>query len=280
MKHIDLFSGIGGFALATEMVWSNVEHIFCENDSFCKEILKKHWKDAPCIDDIKRFTTNTISDEHRTEQGSLRETDEVQRINREALCSWRTSGAVDLLTGGFPCQPFSQAGRRLGTEDDRHLWPHMLRVIQEFKPLWIIAENVSGLVTWNEGMVLEQVCFDLESEDYEVQSFIIPAVAKNAPHRRDRIWIVANSRCEHGKSWRDEGMEVDTSVRTSRFLDSKRQNQDNWRENWIEVATELCRMDDGVSKRLDRTPRLKALGNAIVPQVAAEIMYAIKEIET
>lgn len=276
MKHIDLFSGIGGFALATEMVWDDVEHIFCENDTFCQEILKKHWPTAPCIDDIKRFTLNTISREYRTERGSLRETEEVQGISGEALDSWGVSGTVDLLTGGFPCQPFSQAGRRRGTEDDRHLWPEMLRVIREFHPRWVIGENVGGLITWNDGMVFEQVCVDLESEDYEVQSFIIPAVSKNAPHRRDRIWIVAHSRCEHGESWRDEGMEVDTTIRTSCFIDLKRQNKNDWNQDWIEVATELCRMDDGVSKRLDRTPRLKALGNAIVPQVAEEIMRAIK----
>src|SRR4029077_4695613 len=97
---------------------------------------------------------------------------------------------------GFPCQPFSAAGKRRGTEDDRHLWPEMFRIIQTFKPTWIVAENVRGLATWNNGLVLEQVCTDLEGQGYEVQPFIIPAVAVNAPHRRDRIWFVAYKQCK------------------------------------------------------------------------------------
>ena len=98
---------------------------------------------------------------------------------------------IDLLTGGFPCQPFSQAGKRKGTNDDRYLWPEMLRVIHEFQPAWVVAENVRGLLTINEGLVFEQVCLDLEGEGYDVQAFVIPAVAVNAPHRRDRVWIIA-----------------------------------------------------------------------------------------
>jgi site-specific DNA-cytosine methylase len=101
---------------------------------------------------------------------------------------------IFLLTGGFPCQPFSQAGKRRGTEDDRYLWPEMLRTIREFHPRWVIGENVGGFVTWSNGMVLNQVCADLEEAGYEVQPFIIPACAVNAPHRRDRVWIVANSK--------------------------------------------------------------------------------------
>lgn len=190
-----------------------------------------------------------------------------------------TVGTWDLLTGGFPCQPFSQAGKRRGTEDDRYLWPEMLRVIQLTKPTWIIGENVGGFVTWNEGMVLEQVCVDLENEGYEVQPFIIPACAVNAPHRRDRVWIVANSTSErgrgrtsqkrsHGKEW-----ELEQNKQKGSEVWGEGEGCISWNENWLEVATRLCRMDDGVSSRVDR---LKALGNAIVPQVAIEIMKAIK----
>ncbi len=306
MKHLDLFSGIGGFALATEMVWDNVEHIFCDNEPFAKEILKKHWPSSPCFDDIRGLTINAFGDKHRTEYEQIRKAQEVQRVSWETLDSWGTRGAVDLLTGGFPCQPFSQAGRRLGTEDDRHLWPEMLRVIREFHPRWVIGENVGGLVTWSEGLVLEQIHTDLEGEGYEVQAFIIPAVAVNAPHRRDRVWIVANSKHEREGYAQRRGYDQGASVGTARS-DTNDSNPNNkglqgseetrdaresgqttvqrfrehvsWDKNWIEVATTLCRVHDGLPRRLDRTPRLKALGNAIVPQVAAEIMKVIKEVD-
>lgn len=172
MRHLDLFSGIGGFALATEMVLGkgNVEHIFCDNDPFAQAILKKHWPNSSIYGDIKTLTA------------------------KEA------GGGTDLLTGGFPCQPFSAAGRRRGTEDDRHLWPHMLRLIRETHPTFVLGENVSGLLTWSNGLVFEQVCTDLENEGYEVGAFVIPAAGIGAPHRRERVWIAA-----HAKSAGDRG---------------------------------------------------------------------------
>lgn len=121
------------------------------------------------------------------------------------------SGPIDLITGGFPCQPFSAAGKRRGTEDDRHLWPEMLRVIRECRPRWIIGENVGGLLTWNGGMVLDEVFADLETEGYEVRAYVIPACAVGAPHRRDRVWIIA-----HHESQRGEGKQV--SVRQGQSL--------------------------------------------------------------
>lgn len=136
-----------------------------------------------------RLTPDTDSQRYK---GSAAESEAERRFN---LCSRARSDeneTLTILTGGFPCQPFSHAVRRKGTADDRYQWPNMFRVIQNVKPDWVIAENVRGLITWNEGMVFEQVCTDLESEGYEVQPFIIPACAVNAPHRRDRVWIIAH----------------------------------------------------------------------------------------
>ena len=160
MRHLDLFSGIGGFALAMDRVWGDVEHTFCEVDPFCQEVLRKHWPSAKIYGDIKKF---------------------------------RGGGkAVDIVTGGFPCQPFSAAGKRKGTGDDRHLWPEMLRVIRAVSAEWVIGENVGGLVTWDKGVVLDQIVSDLEALGYEVCPLVIPACAKDATHRRDRLWILAH----------------------------------------------------------------------------------------
>jgi DNA (cytosine-5)-methyltransferase 1 len=233
----------------------------------------------------------------------------------------RIGTGVDLLTGGFPCQPFSQAGKRKGTSDDRYLWPEMLRVIRLTKPTWVIAENVSGILTIEQGMVFEQVCLDLEGEGYEVQPFIIPAVSVNAPHRRDRVWFVAHSknignkrrpeevceadgrqdgelrtesngansdapdtRCELRVEGNSEGMEADTTERTTSTVSAQQGNGVDWDKNWIEVATKLCGVDDGLPAELDfagwtksrhRIERLKSLGNSIVPEVVLQIMRGL-----
>lgn len=302
MKHLDLFSGIGGFALAVDTVWPDSEHIFCDNDKFCQAVLKKHWPKSKIYGDIREFITDTESIKQRE-----------LAMERQQNKKTTVFGSGDtILTAGFPCQPFSQAGRRKGTSDNRYLWPEMLRIIQNFKPKWVIAENVRGLVTWNEGLVLEQVRSDLESAGYEVQPFIIPAVAKNAPHRRDRIWFVAYKFGERleGESSITELQKSAKVIRHTRHASNspecgwtkgnknptganKREAKKkkwngfaDWNRPWLEVAAELCRVDDGLSVRLDgfklskaghRTARLKALGNAIVPQVAIEIMKAIKE---
>jgi DNA (cytosine-5)-methyltransferase 1 len=167
MRHGSLFSGIGGFDLAAEwMGWENVFH--CEWNTFGQKVLKYYWPKSISYEDITK-TDFTI---HR--------------------------GTIDILSGGFPCQPYSTAGKRLGKEDERHLWPEMLRVIDEVKPTWVIGENVRGLVNWNGGMVFNEVQTDLESKGYEVQSFIIPAASVNAPHRRDRVWFVAHTNNKGG----------------------------------------------------------------------------------
>lgn len=160
LRHASFFSGIGGFDLAADwMGWHNVLQV--ENDNFCQQILKYYWP-------------------HATQIGDIREAD---------FTVWR--GHIDIISGGFPCQPFSNAGERRGSEDERHLWPEMLRGISETKPRVIIGENVSGILNWNRGVVFEEVCADLESEGYEVQSLVLPAAGVGAPHRRDRVWIIA-----------------------------------------------------------------------------------------
>jgi len=172
MKHGSLFSGIGGFDLAADwMGWENVFH--CEIAEFPRKILNHYWPNADCHEDIKKtdFT--------------------------------KYRGTVDIISGGFPCQPYSAAGKRLGKEDDRHLWPEMLRVIREVKPQWVVGENVRGLLNWNGGMVFHEVCSDLENIGYEVQAFIIPASGVNAPHQRERLWITAKNTLCNGCLFRE-----------------------------------------------------------------------------
>jgi DNA (cytosine-5)-methyltransferase 1 len=162
MTHGSLFSGIGGFDLAAE--WMGWENLFnCEWEEFPRKVLKHHFPNAKQYGDIKEFNATDYA------------------------------GRIDILTGGFPCQPYSTAGKRKGKEDERHLWPEMLRVIRECSPRWVVGENVRGLVNWNGGLVFEEVCADLETCGYSVQPFILPACAVNAPHRRDRVWFVAHA---------------------------------------------------------------------------------------
>lgn len=179
MRHGSLFSGIGGFDLAAEwMGWENVFH--CEWNKFGQQVLKYYWPKAISYEDITK-TDFTI---HR--------------------------GRIDILTGGFPCQPYSSAGKRLGKEDERHLWPEMLRAIREIQPRWVVGENVLGLVNWSGGLVFHEVQADLEAEGYEVQPYVLPAVSVNAPHRRDRVWFVAHCNL-HGCNERNGNDEVNSS---------------------------------------------------------------------
>jgi DNA (cytosine-5)-methyltransferase 1 len=159
MRHGSLFSGIGGFDLAAQwMNWTNVFHT--EWNEFGQKILQHHFPQSISYHDIIK-TDFTIH-----------------------------NGDIDIITGGFPCQPFSNAGKRKGTDDERYLWHEMLRAIQQIRPTYVVAENVRGLLTIDGGMVFEQVCADLEAEGYEVQPILLPAAGVNAPHRRDRIFIV------------------------------------------------------------------------------------------
>jgi DNA (cytosine-5)-methyltransferase 1 len=162
MTHGSLFSGIGGFDLAAEwMGWENVFH--CEWNPFGQKILNYYWPNAKSYTDITKTSFNI----HR--------------------------GSIDILSGGFPCQPYSHAGKRQGKDDERHLWPEMLRAIREIRPRWVVGENVLGLVNWNGGLVFNEVQADLELEGYEVFPYVLPAAAVNAAHRRDRIWFIAHA---------------------------------------------------------------------------------------
>ena len=164
-KILDLFSGLGGFSLGLERTSHFKTIAFCDNDKFSKLILDKHWKGIKIYDDVREITK--------------------EKFKEDGI------PFPDIITGGFPCQPFSVAGKQKGTSDDRHLWPEMFRIIKAFKPRYVIGENVRGIVNIQDGVVFETVCTDLESEGYEVQPFIIPAASVGAPHRRERVWIVA-----------------------------------------------------------------------------------------
>ena len=200
MNHGSLFSGIGGFDLAAEwMGWHNEFH--CEWMPFPRKVLSHYFPNSISYEDI----TKTDFSIHR--------------------------GTIDILTGGFPCQPYSSAGKRLGKEDERHLWPHMLRVISEVKPTYVVGENVRGLTNWNGGMVFEEVCVDLESKGYEVQPVLLPACAVGAPHRRDRIWFVATNSNSRGlerttkSGWDSINVIREGEFRTSTNSNSIRQHE-------------------------------------------------------
>lgn len=296
MTHGSLFSGIGGFDLASEwMGWENKFH--CEWNEFGQKVLKYYWPKSESYGDITK-TDFTI---------------------------W--NGRIDILTGGFPCQPYSQAGKRLGKEDERHLWPEMLRAIREIQPRWVVGENVFGLINWNDGMVFDEVQADLEAEGYEVQPYVLPAVAVNAPHRRDRVWFVAHPRglrcggraettghdqpIGGGELVSDighNGNEIRGEV-TGRGADAANANTSRLHQldvpqkpvksesrcgipyergdfGGFPTQSPVCGGDDGLPAQLDgiafskwRNESIKAYGNAIVPQVAYQIFRSIEAYE-
>jgi len=257
MNHASLFSGIGGFDLAAQwMGWENVFH--CEWNEFGQKILKHYWPKAVSYGDITK-TDFTI---------------------------WRDR--IDILSGGFPCQPYSVAGKRKGKEDERHLWPEMLRAICEIQPRYIVGENVGGIVSWNRGMVFEEVQTDLEGAGYEVWPYILPACGKDALHERERIWFIAHSGKNFGRfSVQSENPGTSTKREwTSSF------GCENWEQFELapDSVTTLTRWAnrpatvefyDGVSPRLDIEAFFRGsnngYGNAIVPQVALGIFKAIEK---
>ena len=270
MRVLDLFSGIGGFSLGLEACGMTTT-AFCERDPYCQSILKKHWPKTPVHTDVRN------------------------------LDGKQYQGSIDVVAGGFPCQPFSVAGKRLGSEDDRHLWPEMLRIIRECRPRWVIGENVSGFVK----MALDDVSSDLEGEGYAVRAFVLPAVAVEARHRRDRCFIIAHRQdvayaCgkglqRHGQEHQLRGFGEEEQVigrgdvahtigsRSEAWLSGQEQGQEGhsgefnhegyqrpWWETGGEWATEpsVGRVANGVPNRVDR---IKSLGNAVVPQLIQAI---------
>ena len=243
MRVLDLFSGIGGFSLGLHE--AGMETVgFCEMDPFCQKVLKKHWPNVPIHADIKELDGH----EYR--------------------------GAAQLVCGGFPCQPYSVAGQQRGAEDDRALWPEMLRVIREVQPTWVIGENVTGIVA----MELDTVLSDLEGEGYSCQTFVIPACAVDAPHKRDRCWLISYNDVADTNGYGIQGGKVKRSDGENRPRSSHEQPsgcsrsairlRNAKRETFWEPEPGMGRVAHGVP---DRTHRLKGLGNAVVPSVVAEI---------
>lgn len=329
---LDLFSGIGGFSLGLEATGKFKTIAFCEKDKFCQKVLQKHWQGTTIYEDIRDIDGTKIK--------------------------------ADVITGGFPCQPFSTAGKRKGTEDDRYLFPEMFRIIKETQARWVIGENVQGIVNMSEGKVLQGIHNDLEAIGYEVQTFIIPASSQGAWHKRNRVWIIAantnttrfknrneqywgkqtqsekgissfsrqdiisnskiitNSKClgfskrskesekfkgeetsdkfnysNQGSQFRATSNQVELS--NTKSIRPQRYKLQHNLENGQELTKQLCQTDikkqqtwwqtesklfgvpHGIStgSHKDRVNRIKALGNAIVPQIATEIGKAIIKAE-
>jgi DNA (cytosine-5)-methyltransferase 1 len=234
---LDLFSGIGGFAIAAR--WAGFRTVgFCEWEPYCQKLLKQHWPGVPVHGDIRDLDGTKYK-------------------------------GTTIITGGFPCQPFSHAGKQRGKEDNRYLWPEMLRVIREAGPRWVLGENVAGIVN----MALDQVLVDLEAQGYTTGSVIVPACAVDAPQRRDRCWILANSTSirpsGQGKSVEPLNPEKIKERKTVEPLNGCL--SDFWA-----VEPNVGRVAHGIPSRVDR---LKGLGNAIVPKVAYTIMEAMRQME-
>ena len=301
-RMLDLFSGIGGFSLAAQWVWGDELEIvaFCEIDKFCQKVLHKHWPDVPIIKDVRDVTQQTLEYtklSHESSRGNGISSINSESKERETTFTGSAnSSGIDLLTGGFPCQPFSCAGKRRGKEDDRFLWPEMFRIIKEFRPRWVLAENVAGIVR----MALDDCLSDLEGEGYSTQAIIIPACAVNAPHRRDRVWIVAYDsqfrQSEQSNQRERRNIQEQTRIKIEQcsqdVADIKcephrygkcRGGQVLWKiqaernlQGWWSTEPDVGRVVHGVPSRVDR---LKSLGNAIVPQVAEVIFRTIKNTE-
>jgi DNA (cytosine-5)-methyltransferase 1 len=316
LKLLDLFSGIGGFSLGMEATNRIKTIAFVEKDKFCQKVLNKNFKNIPIEEDIRNVKGSNYT--------------------------------ADIVSGGFPCQPFSVAGKRRGKDDDRYLWDETIRVVAETKPKYFVGENVEGIINISNGTVLQQIQQDLEKEGFQVQCLVIPASGVGAWHQRKRVWIIgcnlsnANSNGPHtqegnetkqssnqSKEWlfiRDDKNVPNTSsqrpssqsIREHRELEKESQrkketrNQSSLRtssscsdvpntneqrtqiqakgkhtsikmsgssskESWWETQSKLCGIPYGLSARLDkdRTNRIKALGNSIVPLIAYEIGKAI-----
>lgn len=244
MTHASLFSGIGGFDLAAE--WAGFENLFnCEIGPWCRDRLANYWPKAKQYNDI---TTTDFT-------------------------FWK--GRIFILTGGFPCQPFSTSGQRNGTCDPRYLWPEMYRAIREIEPDWIIAENVPGLINWSQGMVFQRVCTDLEIAGYEVWTFDIPACCIGGYHKRRRIWFVAHT---HRLGLFKAPIYNRTTAKKPFQTVRKMPAFKTIIANDFRSESNKYGVIDGIPEGLDEHS-LRAYGNAIVPQIAYQFFETIKEYE-
>jgi DNA (cytosine-5)-methyltransferase 1 len=267
MNVLDLFSGIGGFSLGLERAGMRTV-AFCERDEFCRAVLRKHWPGVPCFEDIRAIDADGL--------GRL--------------------GRVDLVCGGFPCQPFSVAGKRAAQNDDRYLWPEMRKVIALARPSWVIGENVAGIIS----VALDTVLADLENDGYAPRAFVIPACAAGARHQRDRVWILAHAdsselrhqpRRSNGPSGEGAakpgndgqvGLAADTDGPGPqvRFMQpgvpGEARCDDDGQDpsvddGWLAEPAVVRRLH-GIPGRMDR---IRALGNAVYPPLVEEIGRAI-----
>ena len=216
LQLLDLFSGIGGFSLGLESTGFFKTIAFVEKDKFCRQVLQKNFNNIPIEEDIR----NVRGERYK----------------------------ADIITGGFPCQPFSVAGKRKGTDDDRYLWDETIRVVAECKPRWFIGENVEGIININNGMVLRQVQTDLEEQGFQVQCIVIPASGIGAWHQRKRIWIIAYS--HNNGSYRSQGNATKQSC-------NKQEDRLSFRDD-----KDVPNTNTGFSKREDE--EIQARGNTIV----------------
>ena len=269
MQHLDLCSGIGGFSLAFEGEGFKTVG-FAEVDPYCSKVLAKNWPNVPNYGNVKEIADDPT-----------------------------TLPEFDILTAGYPCQPFSSAGQRKGTDDPRHLWPDIRRIVQARRPTWCVFENVLGHVS----MGIDEVLSALEDDGYQTEAFVVPAVAVDAHHRRDRVWIVAHTDRPHqqggGLSSGGDTKNPDTDVADKKqpmaHTDGVRQQGPGPSRQPINTATasdrettepingclrQVWQTEPRVGRVANGLPnqshRLKALGNAIVPQVAQRIAYCIR----
>ena len=231
LKLLDLFSGLGGFSLGLESTGFFETIAFVEKDEFCQKVLKKNFNNIPIEGDIR----NVKGDRYK----------------------------ADVITGGFPCQPFSVAGKRKGTDDDRYLWDETIRVVRECKPKWFIGENVEGLINIQEGMVLRQVQTDLEKEGFEVQCLIIPASGIGAWHQRKRVWIigcnVSNSDSRMRSRWGTIG-ESGTNEVWGFYSSEKKQSSNDIRSKTI-GCDDILREENVTNTNSKRSQRLGIQSN-------------------
>lgn len=303
-RHVDLCSGIGGFALGFEWAGLSTPVLFCDIEPWSRKVLRKHWPDVPIAEDVKELANDP-------------------------------DGLVpdcDIITAGYPCQPFSLAGERRGAEDDRHIWPEIFAIVKAKRPAWTVFENVYGHIT----MGIDEVLSDLEGEGYAARPLVVPACAIDAPHRRDRVWIIARNvgntvssrqhKINRGKptqepthgceavaypisagseAWDSDRLENDNgscgnqaqsegssstkhvahtkcirwegerSERNSQGQARLRSRETRWEKGRWEPEPSVGRVANGIPKRVDR---LRGLGNAIVPQIAMRIGQTIKEV--